>query len=67
MDKMKEALTVIAETRDSERLRQFLATGQDRTSSSSLSMLLRLTFRYDSWGDYCADQTRPSSRTQPAW
>lgn len=29
MDKMKEALAVIAETRDSERLRQFLATGQD--------------------------------------
>lgn len=27
---MREALSVIAETRDSERLRQFLSTGQDR-------------------------------------
>ncbi|KAF9446131.1 cysteine proteinase [Macrolepiota fuliginosa MF-IS2] len=29
IDTMREALSVIAETRDSERLRQFLATGQD--------------------------------------
>ncbi|KAG2022705.1 ubiquitin C-terminal hydrolase Ubp2 [Coprinopsis cinerea AmutBmut pab1-1] len=29
MDKMREALTVIAEVRDSERLRQFLLTNQD--------------------------------------
>ncbi|TFK41972.1 ubiquitin C-terminal hydrolase Ubp2 [Crucibulum laeve] len=29
MDKMREALLVIAEIRDSERLRQFLSTGQD--------------------------------------
>ncbi|KAF8899278.1 hypothetical protein BD779DRAFT_1607774 [Infundibulicybe gibba] len=29
MDKMREALTVIAEVRDSERLRQFLSSGQD--------------------------------------
>lgn len=29
MDKMKEALGVIADVRDSERLRQFLQTGQD--------------------------------------
>ncbi|PPQ64283.1 hypothetical protein CVT26_002166 [Gymnopilus dilepis] len=29
LDKMREALTVIAEARDSERLRQFLSSGQD--------------------------------------
>jgi ubiquitin carboxyl-terminal hydrolase 25/28 len=29
---MQEAMTVIAEIRDSERLRQFIASGQDRTS-----------------------------------
>jgi len=29
IDKMREALFVIAEIRDSERLRQFLSTGQD--------------------------------------
>jgi hypothetical protein len=30
MDTMREALGVIADFRDSERLRQFLLTGQDR-------------------------------------
>ena len=30
IDKMREALTVIAEVRDSERLRHFLSSGQDR-------------------------------------
>lgn len=30
---MREALTVIAEANDSERLRQFLETGRDRESS----------------------------------
>lgn len=30
MEKMRDALQVIAEVRNSERLRQFLATGQDR-------------------------------------
>lgn len=30
LEKMREALTVIAEVRDSERLRQFLSSGQDR-------------------------------------
>ena len=30
IEKMREAMTVIAEVRDSERLRQFLSTGQDR-------------------------------------
>lgn len=30
MDTMREALGVIAEIRDSERLRQFLLSGQDR-------------------------------------
>lgn len=29
---MQEAMTVIAEIRDSERLRQFIASGQDRTT-----------------------------------
>lgn len=32
MDTMREALGVIADFRDSERLRQFLLTGQDRES-----------------------------------
>ena len=30
IEKMREAMTVIAEVRDSERLRQFLSSGQDR-------------------------------------
>jgi ubiquitin carboxyl-terminal hydrolase 25/28 len=30
LDKMREAMQVIAEVRDSERLRQFIATGRDR-------------------------------------
>lgn len=30
MEKMRDALQVIAEVRNSERLRQFLTTGQDR-------------------------------------
>lgn len=29
-EKMRDALTVISEVRDSERLRQFLITGRDR-------------------------------------
>lgn len=33
---MREALLVIAEVRDSERLRQFLELGQDRTYLSSI-------------------------------
>jgi ubiquitin carboxyl-terminal hydrolase 25 len=32
-DKMREALTVIAEVRDNDRLRQFLKTGYDRKLS----------------------------------
>jgi ubiquitin carboxyl-terminal hydrolase 25/28 len=32
MEKMREALQVIAEVRNSERLRQFLVTGLDRMS-----------------------------------
>lgn len=31
-DKMREALMVIAEVRDSERLRQFIESGRDRKS-----------------------------------
>jgi len=30
LEKMREAMMVIAEARDSERLRQFIAIGQDR-------------------------------------
>jgi hypothetical protein len=30
MEKWKDALSIIAEVRDSARLRQFLETGQDR-------------------------------------
>lgn len=40
LEKMKEAMSVIAEVRDSERLRQFIYTGQDRTSSG-LVILMR--------------------------
>ena len=32
MEKMREALQVISEVRNSDRLRQFLATGSDRMS-----------------------------------
>lgn len=32
LDKMREAMSVIAEVRDSERLRQFISSGQDRKS-----------------------------------
>ena len=39
MDKMKEAIAVIAEVNDSSRLRQFLETGMDR------ELLLKFTHR----------------------
>lgn len=32
VDKMREAVSVIAEMRNSDRLRKFLETGSDRTS-----------------------------------
>lgn len=37
MEKMKEALSVIAEVTNSERIRKFLETGTDRTYINSLS------------------------------
>lgn len=38
IDKWKEALSVLAEVRDSERLRQFLITGLDRTYPAALTI-----------------------------
>lgn len=48
LEKMREAMSVIAEVRDSDRLRQFISTGLDRTSIDIfhhfhvLDLLLRL-------------------------
>ena len=39
-EKMREALQVIAEVRDNERLRQFLQLGRDRKDSRVQGMLL---------------------------
>lgn len=36
MEKMKEALTVIAEVTNSDRIRKFLETGVDRTCTETL-------------------------------
>lgn len=46
---MREALLVIAEVRDSERLRQFLELGQDRTYSFLVNSLDRRFEFIDSW------------------
>ena len=49
---MQEAMTVIAEIRDSERLRQFIASGQDRTTPITWiyrNTLLTFFFFLGSW------------------
>lgn len=44
-DKMREALTVIAEIRNSDRLRQYLATGIDRECTISCHLFSSLLTR----------------------
>lgn len=64
---MKEALSVISEIRDSERLRRFLATGADRKDFLYFLMhiaLIRWTF---SGRNRSTHASRYPSRVESAW
>lgn len=63
---MREALSVIAEIRDSERLRQFLLSGQDRESVSMFKELAHEPEK-NSWGHQSGNQSRFPKRPQSAW
>jgi hypothetical protein len=67
IDKMREALSVIAEVRDSARLRQFLETGQDRKFNDMSSPFTIFADSYYSWGSHCTHTPGITPRSQSTW